>query len=92
MLNISFTKIGIKCHVCDGDSGCDDPYLEHNGQTITKDEKLVECPATDDMCRKIYQNGKYMKIRQENLTSSCNFKNILVENQNIYMNKSISKR
>jgi len=47
---------GIKCHVCNGEKGCDDPYLEHNGQTITKDEKLVECPATDDMCRKIYQN------------------------------------
>ena len=67
MLNILLTKIGaIKCHVCNGEKGCEDPYLEHNGQAITNDENLVTCPEKADMCRKIYQDGKYMKIGQEN--------------------------
>ena len=66
ILKISFTKIGIKCHVCNGDKGCDDPYNEHNGQTIKDDSNLQDCPEKADMCRKIYQNGTYIKIGQEN--------------------------
>ena len=73
MLSISFTKIGIKCHVCNGDKGCDDPYNEHNGQTIKDDSNLQDCPEKADMCRKIYQNGTYIKIGQENLVYPWNF-------------------
>lgn len=81
----------IKCHECNGEKGCEDPYLEHNGQAITNDANLVTCPEKADMCRKIYQDvrgdvriirgcawEKYARIGEEPQQNTC-YKTVMEE-------------
>ena len=62
------TGDGLKCEQCTSyeHTKCGDPFHHEDG-TVKTTEFLEECPAPEqgkpayDMCRKIYQNGKFPK-------------------------------
>ena len=67
-VNWIFIGDGLKCEQCTSyeHTKCGDPFYHEDG-TVKTTEFLEECPAPEqgkpayDMCRKIYQNGKFPK-------------------------------
>ena len=63
---MNFIGDGLKCEQCTSyeHTKCGDPFHHEDG-TVKTTEFLEECPAPEqgkpayDMCRKIYQNGKF---------------------------------